>query len=192
MSDGSVVWGIVKKEGNRVSFFSPDNQNNTQYNCINDEEDHDKTKDSGDDKSSDCDKDSRASSSTMSDSSKYYNVPAIIPHYCLQPPPPIPKRSSLRRSPTTNSDGLKQRSNLPGTSTPPSEEPSTADIYYADDITLPSLLRLMRDQESDASGQFLDDDEYGYLNSKTAIPSVDEQLEEMMRSLTSRNELNHA
>ncbi|KAI8886447.1 hypothetical protein K501DRAFT_331238 [Backusella circina FSU 941] len=195
MSDGSVVWGIVKKEGNRVSFFSPDSHNNTQYNCIidedQDEEDEDKMKYSEDDKFNDFEKNSRASSTT-SDSSKNYNVPAAIPHYCLQPPPPIPKRSSLRRSPTTNSDSWKQGNNIPGNSTPPSEEASTADIYYADDITLPSLLRLMRDQENDTTGQFLDDDEYGYLDRKTAIPSVDEQLEEMMKSLTSHSELNRA
>ena len=36
MSDGSVVWGLVKKEGNRKSFYRPDNQ--IEYEQVEDEE----------------------------------------------------------------------------------------------------------------------------------------------------------
>lgn len=36
MSDGSVVWGIVKKQGNRKSFFAPNHRN--EYEHVEDEE----------------------------------------------------------------------------------------------------------------------------------------------------------
>jgi hypothetical protein len=136
MSDGSVVWGIVKKQGNRKSFFAPNHRN--EYEHIEDEEE---------------------------------DVPPPIPNNqnkqhsntnSLSPPPPIPKRSPRRQVPAT-------------------EKPTT-DIYYSNQMTLPSLLKMMQEQQhpgDDIDEYDNDDDAFNEI----AMASVDDQLDEMMRML---------
>lgn len=115
MSDGTVVWGLVKKQGNRKSFYAPNQQD--EYEHIEDEEE---------------------------DTRKPYQHGL---------PPPIPKRSPRRQE---------------------------TDVYYSDQVTLPSLLKMMHEQHPG------DDD--AYVFNQRAMTSVDDQLDEMMRILTSQQQ----
>lgn len=140
MSDGSVVWGLVKKEGNRKSFYAPN-----QFNGYEQVEEEEETEEDG----TRARKRSPTSSSLLSSS-----------------PPPIPKRSPRRQE--------------------------TTDIYYSNQMTLPSLLKMMQDQhpDEDSEEDYHDDDD-DYRFKQRAMTSVDDQLDEMMRILTSPQQQQH-
>ncbi|KAI8985357.1 hypothetical protein BDB01DRAFT_849938 [Pilobolus umbonatus] len=129
MSDGSLIWGIVKKEGNRKSFYQPSGHNGYKY---VDEEDFEHG-----------------------------------PHTKSQStPPPLPKRSPRRR---ISSDHMNHQYQPP-------KEDSTTDVYYTPDVTLPNLLKMMQGYEETKDDPYHPGDDGG--------PSVDDQLDEMMRILT--------
>ncbi|KAG2235485.1 hypothetical protein INT48_007883 [Thamnidium elegans] len=128
MSDGSVVWGLVKKEGNRKSFFAPNKHN--EYEQVEEEEEEEVVV---------------KRRPTMSTSSSLS-------------PPPIPKRSPRRQE--------------------------TTDVYYSKQMTLPSLLKMMQDQHPGDDDDESEDEE-NYEVKRRAMASVDDQLDEMMRILTS-------
>jgi hypothetical protein len=152
MSDGSVVWGIVKKQGNRKSFYSP--QNNLQEE-IEEDEDEDK---------------------------KQHELKQLVGNNKksnkLQPPtsspPPIPKRSPRRQA-------EKEKHS----SSSSSDQASTTDIYYSD-VSLPNLLQMMKKQQQEIHDIIGENDEEETKFDERAMASVDEQLDEMMRSLTSQ------
>lgn len=139
MSDGSVVWGLVKKQGNRKSFFAPNKHN--EYEQVEEEEEGD-----GEVKR-------RPTISTSSSSSS------------AQSPPPIPKRSPRRQE--------------------------TTDVYYSNQMTLPSLLKMMQDQHPGDDDDDESDDEENFEVKRRAMASVDDQLDEMMRILTSPQQQQH-
>ncbi|CAO3633694.1 unnamed protein product [Mucor hiemalis] len=142
MSDGSVVWGLVKKQGNRKSFFAPNQLNNGHYDHVDDEDTHD-------------------------DTSRYSKQPLPQPHSNSLSPPPIPKRSPRRQV------------------TPAAP---TTDVYYSNQVNLPNLLKMMYDQQQQQHPGDDNNDQYENEFNERAMSSVDDQLDEMMRILTSQQQ----
>lgn len=168
MSDGSVVWGIVKKQGNRKSFYAPNKKN--EYEHIEDEVEDVPDNDYFQ---------QNVMKNNLSPS------PSISRTASNVPPPPIPRRSPRR-----------QISNGKGTSasyisTHSSKyDSATTDIYYSDEVTLPSLLKMMQGHDSTAEAPSDDELELedNYTFNERAMCSVDDQLDEMMRILTSQQQ----
>ncbi|CAO3595426.1 unnamed protein product [Absidia cylindrospora] len=157
MEDGSMEWGIIKKEGHRQSFFSmahlqQDEVENGQPSNLMD-----------------------TTHSTMDDESEEHIEQQVLALMGLEPdhlekqplhrPPPIPRRSPRRKPstllPSTSSrnrsnnhnnkhqnkdDSLLQHATASATDEDddePSPSSSTMNVYYAPDMTLPSLLQLV-------------------------------------------------
>ncbi|KAI8146340.1 hypothetical protein BJV82DRAFT_711136 [Fennellomyces sp. T-0311] len=140
MSDGSVVWGVVKKQGNRKSFYAAESKVEHSSQESSDEEDEDEEQ---------IEERVLALMGLRPDLLKDY------PSTEKLPPPPIPKRSPHRQQATYVSSYSNRRGS------------STTDIYYAPDATLPSLLQMISDSQE----------------SPRENPTVEEQLDEVMRSL---------
>ncbi|KAI8143441.1 hypothetical protein BJV82DRAFT_93968 [Fennellomyces sp. T-0311] len=157
MSDGTVEWGIVKKQGNRKSFFVQDNKRTVEE---EEEEDEEKIEE---------------------------QVLALmglsVPHDKHHPsgtPPPVPRRSPRRRIDSAEQQMLQQQQQqqqdnrrAKHISTIHSrKDASTTDVYFAPQQTLPSLLQMIADsaQEEEEQGK------------RRKQASVEEQLDEMMRS----------
>ncbi|KAI8882298.1 hypothetical protein K501DRAFT_285956 [Backusella circina FSU 941] len=158
MSDGSVVWGIVKKQGNRKSFYSP--QNNLQEEVEEEDEEEEEKQ-----------QELKQLTEGNKKTSKHLR-PAT------SSPPPIPKRSPRRQAEKHSS-------------TSSNDQPSTTDIYYSD-ISLPNLLQMMKKQQQEIKNIIGESEEEEEEEEETkfnerAMASVDEQLDEMMRSLTSQS-----
>ncbi|KAK4519702.1 uncharacterized protein ATC70_009942 [Mucor velutinosus] len=171
MSDGSVVWGVVKKQGNRKSFYAPNKQN--QLELVEDGEDND-------------DEEIAHGEDYFRNKFMKESISSTAPLTHLQQqqqqqqalPPPIPRRSPRRQIPA---DPVLHTNNNTKT-----------DIFYSDQVTLPSLLRMMQEQQDqheypgDISEEDEQDDMQQYLFNERAMSSVDDQLDEMMRILTAK------
>ncbi|KAI9469107.1 MAG: hypothetical protein EXX96DRAFT_654709 [Benjaminiella poitrasii] len=164
MSDGSVVWGIVKKQGNRKSFYAPNQKNEYEY--VDDEVEEEEV----------C-YDQNMRFIELEKQSQKALSPLLL-NSSLSTPPPIPKRSPRRRSPssvTANYDSVfGKKEHNSGT---------TTDIYYSDQVSLPNLLKIMQGHEQSYPSE---KDEYAF--NEKAMSSVDDQLDEMMRILTSQQQ----
>lgn len=144
MSDGSVVWGLVKKQGNRKSFFAPNQLQHGRYDHVDDEDTHE-------------------------EADRHLKQPPSQPHNNSLSPPPIPKRSPRRQV---------------------APAAPTTDVYYSNQVNLPNLLKMMYDQQQQQQQHPGDDDDDQYENefNERAMSSVDDQLDEMMRILTSQQQ----
>ncbi|KAL0142378.1 hypothetical protein V8B55DRAFT_1562884 [Mucor lusitanicus] len=170
MSDGSVVWGVVKKQGNRKSFYAPNKQN--QLELVEDGEDNDDEQDAhGEDYfRNKVMKKSNSSTTPLTHLQQQQQQQAL--------PPPIPRRSPRRQIPV---DPVLHCNN------------TKTDIFYSDQVTLPSLLRMMQEQQDQheypgdiSEEEDEQDDMQQYLFNERAMSSVDDQLDEMMRILTAK------
>ncbi|KAI9492283.1 hypothetical protein BDB00DRAFT_873551 [Zychaea mexicana] len=162
MSDGSVVWGVVKKQGKRKSFFAAsDNVYESKFEIDDPQALHHKEEEEDEDQ---IEERVLALMGLRPDLLK--NYPA---NNDKLPPPPIPKRSPHRvqqqqqqhhhhRSEATHISSYSNR-----------RDSSTIDIYYAHGATLPNLLQMI----SDPADEELPREK----------PTVEEQLDEVMRSL---------
>lgn len=159
MSDGSVVWGVVKKQGNRKSFYAPNKQN--QLELVEDEEDNDEEEEDihGEDYF-------RNKVMKKSNSSTCTSAQKASPTTTC--PPPIPRRSPRRQIPVDHVNNTK------------------TDIFYSDQVTLPSLLKMMQEQQHEYPGDISEEEEEEYAFNERAMSSVDDQLDEMMRILTAK------
>lgn len=159
MSDGSIVWGVVKKQGNRKSFYAPNKQN--QLELVEDEEDNDD--DEEDNHGEDYFRNKvmkKSNNSTCTTTQKASPTTTI--------PPPIPRRSPRRQIPVDHVNNTK------------------TDIFYSDQVTLPSLLKMMQEQQHEYPGDISEEEEEEYAFNERAMASVDDQLDEMMRILTAK------
>lgn len=151
MEDGTIEWGIVKKEGNRKSFYIQDKKTSAF---------------------------------------QYVEEEDIEP---LPSPPPIPRRSPRRQIDSQIQQQKKQQQQQQQNSSSLSMDPrrarhistitsrkdlSTTDVYYAPQQTLPSLLQMIADAA-----------ENDQRESKKI--SVEEQLDEMMRSIQDSENFAH-
>ncbi|KAI8359841.1 hypothetical protein EDC96DRAFT_513417 [Choanephora cucurbitarum] len=158
MSDGTVIWGIVKKEGNRKSFFAPNlNKSNR---CTNEDESFHQI---------DTMKKTANTAIISPTTSKAILVSA--PDGSLSPPP-IPRRSPRRRNTAKKVDQPKE---------------TETSIYYSDKVTLPNLLKMMQGHDQ-YPGDMMDEEveiEEGsdFAFDQTAMTSVDDQLDSFMRDL---------
>lgn len=165
MSDGSVVWGVVKKQGNRKSFYAPNKQN--QLELVEDGEDNDDEEDAYGEEYFRNKVMKKSNNSTPPSTQQQQQQQAL--------PPPIPRRSPRRQIPAD--PVLHTNTN------------TKTDIFYSDQVTLPNLLRMMQDQHEypgDISEEDEQDDMQQYLFNERAMSSVDDQLDEMMRILTAK------
>ncbi|GAN08543.1 hypothetical protein MAM1_0210c08057 [Mucor ambiguus] len=170
MSDGSVVWGVVKKQGNRKSFYAPNKQN--QLELVEDGEDNEDEEDAhGEDYfRNKVMKKSSSSTTPLTHLQQQQQQQQALP-------PPIPRRSPRRQ---IQADPVLHTNN------------TKTDIFYSDQVTLPSLLRMMQEQQEqheypgDISEEDEQDDIQQYMLNERAMSSVDDQLDEMMRILTAK------
>ncbi|KAH8553316.1 hypothetical protein BGW37DRAFT_257419 [Umbelopsis sp. PMI_123] len=214
MSDGSVVYGIVKKDrnGRRTSVLLP--TNNEQYpvetEILTSDEDEDEIEDRvlqlmGYNPDSprlsdftDVDRRSRKTSKEMvpskSNDRSLQRLPP--PQY---PPPPIPTRSPRRMASIKQQQQLKpkvsrvQDHRAKHISTIASKSPdgngATTDIYVAEEATLSGLLDMIKDTGDDM------DDYYGeYYSDQTYFPDSDTEVstDRMTRSATVEEKLDDA
>lgn len=155
MEDGTVEWGIVKKQGNRKSFYVKGKQGTyVEEEEEEEEEDHNVLALMG------LDNPTTTTTTNLSSSSSS--------------PPPIPRRSPRRRM--DNNSAIKDQEARHIATTTSRKDASTTDVYFAPQQTLPSLLQMI------AASQ---DDENTQKNNKKKASSVEEQLDEMMRSFSS-------
>ncbi|KAI7854445.1 hypothetical protein BDC45DRAFT_508392 [Circinella umbellata] len=187
MSDGTVVWGVVKKLGKRKSFFiasedSSDYESKLQVN----EEAQDETKGEEEEIDEEDEDEEQIEERVLTlmglspDLLKNYpnniNYESAIttPTTPVVTPPPIPKRSPHRlreqklQRERQQQEQLEQEQATYISSYSNRRDSSTTDVYYAHGATLPSLLEMI------ASDQGL---------SPKENPTVEEQLDEVMRSL---------
>ncbi|KAF7727946.1 hypothetical protein EC973_006834 [Apophysomyces ossiformis] len=155
MSDGTVVWGVVQKQGNRKSFYAHKDQSFQQQ----EEED------------------------TDSDNIEAHVLAlmGLEPGSLDQPPsspPPIPRRSPRRpvgitepSSPSTLGQRAKHISTIVSSNT---------DIYYAPEVTLPSLLQMMA--ASTEGNEVTAMEKKARQQQQHA--SIEQQLDEMMASFS--------
>lgn len=121
MSDGSVSWGIVKKEGNRKSFYDPSNRE-SKY-AVEEQDDD------GDD-----------INSHLLELLRQQHPANNTNLVSSTPPPPIPKRSPQRQQ-------QQQQAAQHISTISHRNDSSTTDVYYAPNETLPSLLQMISEQE---------------------------------------------
>ncbi|KAL7312857.1 hypothetical protein PS15m_008570 [Mucor circinelloides] len=168
MSDGSVVWGVVKKQGNRKSFYAPNKQN--QLELVEDGEDNDDNDQEEQDVHGEEYFRNKVIKNSYSSNATLQTQHATTP----LPPPPIPRRSPRRQQIPVD----------------PAVQTTKTDIFYSDQVTLPSLLRMMQEQQDqheypgDISEE--EDEQQQYIFNERAMSSVDDQLDEMMRILTAK------
>lgn len=120
MSDGSVSWGIVKKEGNRKSFYDPSNRE-SKYAVEEQDDDGDNV---------------NAHLLELLRQQQPANNTKLV---SSTPPPPIPKRSPQRQQQQQSAQHISTISHR--------NDSSTTDVYYAPNETLPSLLQMISEQE---------------------------------------------
>ncbi|KAI8389396.1 hypothetical protein BD560DRAFT_443076 [Blakeslea trispora] len=158
MSDGTVIWGIVKKEGNRKSFYAPNMNKPNRH------------------------------TSTNGSLHRLDSVKKIANTTIINPPtskavlistadgslsaPPIPRRSPRRRNTSKKVDQPKE---------------TETSIYYSDKVTLPNLLKMMQGHDQ-YLGDMMDGEveiEEGsdFAFDEAAMSSVDDQLDSFMRDL---------
>ncbi|KAI9315683.1 hypothetical protein BX666DRAFT_337234 [Dichotomocladium elegans] len=132
MSDGSVTWGIIKRQGRRKSFFDPQ-----ESKCEIEEDDDEETEEQIEGRV-------LALMGLRPDFLKDFqpNAPCHQPPPSSAPappaPPPIPARSPFRpqHEEATHIHSISNR-----------RDDSTTDIYYAPNATLPSLLQMISEQD---------------------------------------------
>ncbi|KAI9313258.1 hypothetical protein BX666DRAFT_2030630 [Dichotomocladium elegans] len=167
MDDGTVEWGIVKKQGNRKSFYM--------------QGDGAVEHDSVDEVDKKIEEHLYALMRIEKPEQQYrqQTTRAITPAPVspLPPssptalsPPPVPRRSPRRRI----DSGEDHRRAKHISTVHSSKDASTTDIYFAPQQTLPSLLQMIAD--SAARDQL-------ETEKSSQQPSVEEQLDEMMKSL---------
>ncbi|KAI7886341.1 hypothetical protein K492DRAFT_233612 [Lichtheimia hyalospora FSU 10163] len=144
MSDGSVSWGIVKKEGNRKSFYDPFNRESKYAVEETDDDEED------------------INEHLLDLSNQQHDNPNtnLVSN---TPPPPIPKRSPQRRQ------QQQQQAAQHISTVTNKKDSSTTDIYYAPDVLW--LLDMISDQEK-----------------LKHSPSVEEQLDEVIRAFSCSDE----
>lgn len=120
MSDGSVSWGIVKKEGNRKSFYDP-SYRKSKYAVEEQDDDGDNV---------------NAHLLELLRQQQPANNTNLV---SSTPPPPIPKRSPQRQQQQQAAQHISTISHR--------NDSSTTDVYYAPNETLPSLLQMISEQE---------------------------------------------
>ncbi|KAI9319881.1 hypothetical protein BX666DRAFT_2024928 [Dichotomocladium elegans] len=117
LEDGTVEWGIVKKQGNRKSFYAHGQDSYTEEDDDDGDEEH-VLKMMG------------------------LSVPSTLSlTSASSPPPPLPRRSPRRRLDSEHDRVAEHISTIT------SPDASTTDVYYAPQQTLPDLLRMIADQE---------------------------------------------
>ncbi|KAI8582733.1 hypothetical protein K450DRAFT_226643 [Umbelopsis ramanniana AG] len=214
MSDGSVVYGVVKKHpnGRRTSMLLPTNQEHhpVETEILTSDEDEDEIEErvlqlmgfnpdsprlsdfmNGDRRSKKTSKDIAPSRS--SERSPQHRPP---PQY---PPPPIPTRSPRRMASIKQQQQLKpkvsrvQDHRAKHISTISTKSPdgggATTDIYIAEEVTLSGLLDMIKDTAD------VMDDYYGdYYSDQTYFPDSDTEApsDRMPRSATVEEKLDDA
>lgn len=135
MSDGSVMWGIVKKEGHRKSFYAP-KQSETKG-AIEEwiEEEEEETEEEIEERV-------LALMGLNPQCIQEYSPPTS-PVTAEHQPPPLPKRSPYRPSSEKSSYYAKH---IPQSHTATA---SNTDVYYAPQVTLPGLLEMISEQQHD-------------------------------------------
>lgn len=164
MDDGTVEWGIVKKQGNRKSFFahgmniSSNTSSSEQHGTTAPAVAHEMEEDEEDEE--------------KIEEHVLRLMGLSVPKNNTNSPPPVPQRSPRRRMDRdSHQEDEQDHRRAKHISTIHSrKDASTTDVYFAPQQTLPSLLQMI------ANGE--DDDE----QEKKKHASVEEQLDEVMRS----------
>lgn len=161
MDDGTVEWGIVKKQGNRKSFYAHDNT-----------VEHSRDEEDG---SHGIEEHLRewmklnAQQVPSSQQQHHHDTGSSLS------PPPIPRRSPRRR---IDSGEDHRRAKHISTITS-SKDASTIDVYFAPQQTLPSLLQMIADSTKE---QELAKEREKLELERMKQASVEDQLDEVMRS----------
>ncbi|KAI9493340.1 hypothetical protein BDB00DRAFT_823605 [Zychaea mexicana] len=173
MSDGTVEWGIVKKQGNRKSFYVHDNKRRDVEEEEEEEEDEEKIEEQVL---------ALMGLGVHGDASKQSLAPSTTTTTTTTSPPPVPRRSPRRRIDSAEQQMQQQQQQhvdnhrAKHISTIHSrKDASTTDVYFAPQQTLPSLLQMIADSAQEEEQQ-----QQQAKRKKQA--SVEEQLDEMMRS----------
>jgi hypothetical protein len=214
MSDGSVVYGIVKKDrnGRRTSVLLPTkpDQHHTETEILTSDEDEDDIEERvlqmmgynpNSPRLSDfmnVDRRSKTSREILPSRSSDRSQRLPPPQY---PPPPIPVRSPRRMASIKQQQQLKpkvtrvQDHRAKHVSTICSKSPdgtgSTTDIYLAEEVTLSGLLDMIKDKES--GDDAYTDDYYGeYYSDQTYFPDSDTEVSERLSKPTVEEKLDDA
>ncbi|KAI7860284.1 hypothetical protein BDC45DRAFT_494067 [Circinella umbellata] len=180
MSDGTVEWGIVKKQGNRKSFYVRDEKR------VIEEEDEDENEEKIEEQVLALMGLSVENTNSNNNSNKYSMSSTLTTNTTASSisPPPVPRRSPRRRIDSAEQHIQQQQQQqidnrrAKHISTIHSrKDASTTDVYFAPQSTLPSLLQMIADSNQD--------EEQHAKRKKQA--SVEEQLDEMMRSFQTSN-----
>ncbi|CAO3690736.1 unnamed protein product [Umbelopsis ramanniana] len=214
MSDGSVVYGVVKKHpnGRRTSMLLPTNQDHhpVETEILTSDEDEDEIEERvlqlmgfnpDSPRLSDfmnVDRRSKKISKDIAPSKSSERNPQRLPPP-QYPPPPIPTRSPRRMASIKQQQQLKpkvsrvQDHRAKHISTISTKSPdgsgATTDIYIAEEVTLSGLLDMINDTTDDM------DDYYGeYYSDQTYFPDSDTELpsDRMPRSATVEEKLDDA
>lgn len=183
MDDGTVEWGIVKKQGNRKSFFAAHGMN-----VSSSAEQHGTTTPT----TSDVAHEMMEEEDDEEDEEKIEEhvlrlmglpVPATSSspkdaqlNNTQSSPPPVPRRSPRRRmeSQQQHEDDEQDHRRAKHISTIHSrKDASTTDVYFAPQQTLPSLLQMIANTSGGDDGDHEQEKKHA---------SVEEQLDEVMRS----------
>lgn len=162
LSDGSVVWGVVSREGDRRSFVAGDENYQEEYSDEDEDEIEERVLKMFHSNSSgtrtaiewDTPNGSEDRSSTSSSSSL---APPDFHH------PPVPRRSPRR---------AKHISTVSSTATG-----TTTSVYYAPNMSLPGLLQEMMGKSRADADDYEEEDDFAVGS------TVEEKLDEVMRAL---------
>ena len=181
MSDGTVEWGIVKKQGNRKSFYVRDEKR------VVEEEDEDENEEKIEEQVLALMGLNVENMNDINNSNKYSMSSTLTANTTASStsPPPVPRRSPRRRIDSAEQQQQQQQQQqqidnrrAKHISTIHSrKDASTTDVYFAPQSTLPSLLQMIADSAQDEEQQ----------TKKKTQDSVEEQLDEMMRSFQTTN-----
>lgn len=163
MDDGTVEWGIVKKQGNRKSFYAHDNT--VEHSRADDEED-----------GSHGIEEHLREWMKLNAQQQQQQQPLHHDSGSSLPPPPIPRRSPRRRIDSSGEDHRRAKHISTITS---SKDASTIDVYFAPQQTLPSLLQMIADSTKE---QELAREREKLELERMKQASVEDQLDEVMRS----------
>lgn len=163
MDDGTVEWGIVKKQGNRKSFYAHDNT--VEHSREDDEED-----------GSHGIEEHLREWMKLNAQQQQQQQPSHHESGSSLSPPPIPRRSPRRRIDSSGEDHRRAKHISTITS---SKDASTIDVYFAPQQTLPSLLQMIADSTKE---QELAKEREKLELERMKQASVEDQLDEVMRS----------
>ncbi|KAI7882661.1 hypothetical protein K492DRAFT_176155 [Lichtheimia hyalospora FSU 10163] len=180
MDDGTVEWGIVKKQGNRKSFFA----HGMNITSNESSEQNGTTTPATPDDAHELEEDEEDEEKIEEHVLRLMGLPVPTSYQedhhsnnTNTSPPPVPRRSPRRRMESSQSqhdnDEQDHRRAKHISTIHSRKDASTTDVYFAPQQTLPSLLQMI----ANTSGG---DDNENDQEKKHA--SVEEQLDEVMRS----------